>query len=203
MTSFEQPMLDMPPTALPMGIEPRESLLAHRQFCMAFAAHQDVLLQMYRIQLLGFEFSCALIIAGIGWMPFEVPGFQLVILLMALWAHARVGNTLHAAIGYRALDVDHTHKQLLIAEAHIPVSMRGFTRFKIYQDRDPESLARKESIFLSAEQTATEVDVAKYFFEHKSKSRGVLEKVLCLPAKLTLVLGLMAILQAVLALSTV
>ena len=158
---------------------------------------------MYRLQLLGFEVCCALVVAGIGWMPLDVPGFQLVVLLMALWAHARVGNPLHAAIGYRALDVDHTHKQLLIAEAHIPVSMRGFTRFKIYQDRDPESLARKEGIFLSDEHAATELDVDKYFFEHKSKSRGVLEKVLRLPAKLTLVLGLMAILHAVLALATV
>lgn len=203
MTSSEQPTLYTLPTALPLAVETQESRLVHRQFCMTFAAHQDVLLQMYRLQLLGFEVCCALVIAGIGWMPFEAPGFQLSILLMALWAHAWVGNKLHAAIWYRALDVDHTHKQLLLAEAHISVLMRGFTRFKVYQDRDPGSLARKEGIFLADENTATESDVEKYFFEHKSKRRGVLEKVLRLPAKLTLVLGLMAILHAVLAIATV
>lgn len=93
-------------------------------------------------------------------------------LLAGLWMHHRVTKAFTEAIAYRQHDVDWAQQQLMAAEACVSSDQRTFTRFKVYQDRDAATLAKKTEVFLSDDRKASLEDIVSYFYSHKSKSRA-------------------------------
>ena len=165
---------------------------------MTHACHQDNLVQQYRVQLLGFEVAMAVSTMAVLLALTAKPGWQLVLLLLLLWKHYDVSRGFAEAIRFRQRDVDWAQRELLKEERALPAASRTFTRFKIYQDRDPESLARKEAMFLSEEHVATPIDIDQYFFAHRSKSRGKAADLVALPSLMTRLIGLAGMAQILL-----
>lgn len=146
--------------------------LQHRAFALAHASHQDSLVQQYRLLLVGFETAIAVIVVGIALAPIGNTWVQAAAMALVLWKHQKAGNRFRDAIEFRQKDVDWAQSELMLAERTLPGKFREFTRFKVYQDRDENTLEAKQALFLSDSAHATPLNIQQYFFSHASQSRG-------------------------------
>ena len=164
-----------------MLISPLEAL-AQRQFAMAFLSHQELILSEYQILRFIFEVAILLSVSAISFLFEGYAAGQGLALAVVLGLYHLIRHGWYIAISYRERDVDYVQVELLWCETRLPQQDRAFSQFKIYQERNPATVAHNETMFLTLDYVATKADIQTAFFSSPGMSRK---------RKNTLALGIM------------
>ena len=153
-----------------MLISPLEAL-AHRQFAMAFLSHQESILSEYQILRFIFEVAILLSVSAISFLFEGYAVGQGIALAVVLVLYHFIRRGWLIAISYREQDIDYAQVELLWCETRLPQQDRSFSRFKIYQERNPVTVAHNETMFLTLDYAATKADMQAAFFASPGMSR--------------------------------
>ncbi|MGB7303486.1 MAG: hypothetical protein WBD13_04340 [Burkholderiaceae bacterium] len=141
------------------------SPVAQREFLLSASAVQDSLLQSYRtihVLIQGCLLGCSAIVFAIhlflSWFNWSGTPFgnllshlALTALLVAMfWVQQKTALELGAVIANRSIDINHFHKEIILAENLFSPEQRAFTKFKLAQKSRSQDESQLVARFLPA-----------------------------------------------------